>query len=93
MPQNTAQPKVEPRIQKACEEAVRNWNPGLEGIDMIRVHKVWGDSYRVDTFTKRYEEGSTVPQYRIEVSYLLEEKDGTLVDKTAGGSNRRWPVS
>lgn len=93
MPQNTAQPKVEKDVERACKDAVKAWNPTLESIDRVRVHKVWQDTYRVDVFVKSYEEGSTVSQYRIEVSYLLKDRDGLLVDVTAGGSNRQWAIS
>lgn len=91
--QNTKQPKVSGSIQSSVESAIQTWYPGLEGIELIRAHKVWDSTYRVDVFTKSYEEASHVPQYRIEVSHLLQERDGRLVDITAGGSNRSFPIS
>lgn len=71
---------------KTIEETVIGWLPSelRPHVSLVKVNKVSDFRWRVNCYTERVHEGSTLKQNRIEASFFVGvDLDGNITDRTA----------
>lgn len=72
--------------EKTIEETVLDWLPSdlRPHVTRVVINKISDFSWRVNCYTERTREGSTLKQNLIEASYFVSvDLDGNITDKTA----------
>lgn len=76
--------------EQAVQEAVTSWltDDIRSHLYKLSIEKLWAGRYRVNAYTKRYDEECDIVRYGIEDSYFIGVgKDGSVEDRTVRPTN------